>query len=121
MKLKIFYLVAFVFFPCMAIADGAISTMASVLSELSHFPSATDKEALTGIVEDASSTTDEKMLAQIISRIAHKASAADKAELQKILAREETSQAARAIATAVVNINHKLQSDDMQALKALID
>ncbi|MCZ6504001.1 MAG: hypothetical protein O6945_16000 [Gammaproteobacteria bacterium] len=121
MKLKIFYLVAFVFFPCMAIADGAISTMASVLSELNHFPSATDKEALTGIVEDASSTADEKMLAQIISRIAHKASAADKAELQKILVREGTSQAARAIATAAVNINHKLQSDDMQALKALID
>jgi len=121
MKLKVFYLVAFVFFPCMATADSAISTMASVLSELNHFPSATDKEALAGIAEDASSTADEKMLAQIISRIAHQASTADKVELEKILEAEETSQAARAIATAVLNTNHKLQNDDMLAMKALID
>ncbi len=99
MKLNMFYLVAFVFFPCMAIADSAISTMASVLSELNHYPSATDKKALAGIVEDTSSTADEIALAQIISRIAHRADAADKAELEKILSREETSQAARTIAT----------------------
>ena len=121
MKLKMFYLVAFVFFPCMVIADGAISTMASVLSELNHYPSATDKKALAGIIEDASSTADEIKLAQIISRIEHKANGFDKVILKKILEREETSQATRAIATAVVNLNHKLPSDDIQAMKALID
>lgn len=121
MKLKVFYLAAFMFFPCMAIADGAISTMASVLSELNHFPSATDKEALAGIVDDASSTSDEKTLALIISRIAHQASAEDKADLEKILEAEEASQAAKTIATAVLNTLHKLQSDDLQAVKALMD
>ncbi|MCH7743639.1 MAG: hypothetical protein IIB71_13360 [Proteobacteria bacterium] len=121
MKRKVLYLLAIMFFPCTAAAEGAASTMASVLSELSHFPSATDKEALSGIVEDASSTADEKMLASIISRIAHKASDADKAKLEIILEAKETSQAARTIATAVLNINHKLQSDDLQAVKALID
>lgn len=121
MKLKMFYLVALMFFPCMAIADGAMSTMASVLSELNHFPSETDREALAGIIEGESSTADEKMLAQIISRIEHKANVSDKVRLEKILESEDTSQAARAIATALVNINHKLQSDDIQAMKALID
>ena len=121
MKLKMFYLVVFVFFPCMAIADDSISTMASVLSELNHFPSEADKKALAGIIEDESSTADEKMLAQIISRIEHKASVFVKVRLEKILEREDTSQAARAIATAVVNINHKLKNDDIQAMKALIN
>ena len=121
MKLKVFYLVAFVLFPCMAIADGAVSTMASVLSELNHFPSASDKEALAGIVEDASSTADEKTLARIISRIAHQASAADKAELEKLLAAEEISKAAKTIVTAVLNMVHKLQKDDLQAVRALMD
>ena len=83
MKLKVFYLVAFMFFPCMAIADSAVSTMASVLSELNHFPSATDKEALAGIVDDASSTSDEKTLALISSRMATQARHEEKADREK--------------------------------------
>lgn len=121
MKLKALCILTLAFVPCLTTAAGhATSTMASVLTELNHFPSAADKEALASIAEDASSTADEKLLAQIISRVAHRASSADKAELKKIL-EKETPEAISIIASAILNTNHQAQSEDLQALKTLID
>lgn len=121
MKLKALCILTLAFVPCLTMAAGhATATMASVLTELNHFPSAADKEALASIAEDASSTADEKLLAQIISRVAHQASTADKAELKKILETKEAPEAIRIIASAILNTNHRAQSEDLQALKTLI-
>lgn len=106
--------------PLQALAGDAVSTMASVMSELNHFPSASDKESLGAIVDDASSTSAEKQLAGIISRIAHQASAADKASLEEVVAQDDVSAAIKTIAKAIINTNHRPQDADRTALKALI-
>ena len=77
MKLRIIALLSCVLFFNPIFADDAIKTMASVLVNLNHFPSDTDKQALTKIVNDASSSDVHKTLAGILKTMAHQPSEAD--------------------------------------------
>ena len=121
MKSKIWLLVLWGCFPLLAYAEGATNDMALVLVELNHFPSATQRQMLEAIVQDAVASEDEKMLAQIIARIAHKVSSADRAQLENILSRGDTSQGIKTLASAALNISHKVSSDDLAGLKAMSD
>jgi hypothetical protein len=118
MKLKSLLLFVLLSFSGYVLAEGATSTMASVLVNLNHFPSPADKAALAKIVEDPASSADEKALAQIISRIAHQASSADKLALEAMLA-GDSEPAVKTIAKAILATNHKPTADDIAALKSL--
>ena len=120
MKIKPLLLFVILSFSGFVFADGAASTMASVLIGLNHFPSADDKAALAIIAEDPSSSADEKALAQIISRIAHQASSGDKAALEAMVSGDANADL-KTIAKAILATNHKPAADDIAALKALVN
>ena len=119
MKIKSLLLFLVVSFSGLVFADGATSTMASVLIGLNHFPSADDKVALAEIAENPSSSADEKALAQIISRIAHKASPGDKATLEAMVSGDSDA-AVKTIASAILSTNHQPSAADKGALEALL-
>lgn len=120
MKIKSLLLFLVLSFSGFVFADGAASTMASVLVGLNHYPSADDKAALAVIVADPASSADEKALAQIISRIAHQASSGDKAALEAMVGGDSEA-AVKTIAKAILATNHKPTAADIAALKGLMN
>ncbi len=120
MKIKSLLLFVLLSFSGFVFAEGAASTMASVLVNLNHFPSAADKAALAKIAADPASSADEKALAQVISRIAHQASSADKAALEAMLD-GDAEEAVKTIAKAILATNHKPAAEDIAALKGLMN
>jgi hypothetical protein len=105
--------------PGLAFAGDATSTMAKILTELNHFPSAEHKASLTEIAASDASAV-QKELAGIISRIAHQPGGDDKAALQRILAMDDAAPAAKTIAKAILNMNHRPQAEDLAALESLM-
>ncbi|PCI33954.1 MAG: hypothetical protein COB54_02855 [Alphaproteobacteria bacterium] len=120
MKLITLCFLTLMFMPSLVLASEPINTMATVLVDLNHYPSAEHKKSLTAIIGNSTSTESEKLLATIITRIAHKASDADKILLSKILSDESEPEAIKTLAKAILNIKHKPQGDDIEALKALM-
>ncbi len=105
--------------PSLSMADGATHSMASILLELKHYPTDTDKKVLAGISQSEHSTANEKTLAMAISRIAHKADREDKAALKKISMSDDASEAEKTLALAILGMNHKPGSEAIAALKGL--
>ncbi|MEM7364431.1 MAG: hypothetical protein AAF525_10440 [Pseudomonadota bacterium] len=90
--------------------------MATIMSELNHFPTAAHKKTLEKVANKNSATADERTLAGIIARIAHTPTAEDKQTLQAMLESDETSASCRTIAAAILGMNHRVQATDLETL-----
>ena len=120
MKLRIVALLCCALFVTPALANDAIVTMASVLVKLNHFPTDSDKQALSKIVDDKASEKAHKQLAEIISGIAHQASDKDKETLRGMLFNDDLSDDTKVIAKAILSIEHRPKSADVEAMNKII-
>ena len=116
---------AIIFFAILPIAqlsiadDAAIGTMADIMINLKHFPSESDKQRLTAIVNSSDSSEAEIAVATAIANIKHQATAADKEKLSAIVADESTPAELRDLASIVLNINHSLSASDIAKLEKI--
>jgi hypothetical protein len=100
--------------------DDTVSTMASIMIGLQHFPSDTDKQKLSAIAESSDASQAEKTVAAAIANIAHKASAADQEELKAIIADGDTPAGLRDVASVVTGLNHVPSDADKAKLEQLV-
>lgn len=96
-----------------------IATMAQMLSEINHYPSAEQKETLKGIKENESSSNATQAIAQAIHDLEHKAQSEDVAELEEIAEDSSASGAEKQLANVLLNFNHKADAEAQKTLKEL--
>jgi hypothetical protein len=97
----------------------AVQTMAGILTNLQHVPSAEDKKALAQIADDKSATADERTIAKALMNVQHKAAAADKPSLEAIVSDAKASSAVKTLAGVILSLNHFPSAADKEKLAAL--
>lgn len=100
-------------------ASDAVSTMASIVAELNHFPSAEQKETLASIKQNENNSEATRIIADAILNIEHKAKPEDVAELKQVAGNAAASEAEKQLAMIVMEINHTASAEAKQALQAL--
>lgn len=100
--------------------EDAISTMATIMLHLNHYPSASEKDTLRKIVNNESATKNEHVLAQAMINLEHYAAPADKPKLEKIMEDKSASANERDLARIIYNIAHTPTAADKQTLQAMM-
>jgi len=102
------------------LASGStISTMASIVMHLQHYPSNGEKKILANIIQSDQTTAGEKVLAGALMRMQHTMQGADVVALQALVVDKQASHSARELADILLALKHKASSSDMQRLKLL--
>lgn len=119
---KLLLITTLAIFSPLAMADDAAATktIAGVLVNLNHFPSADDKAALKALTEDESAGEAFRAVALAVHNIQHAATAEDKEALSALISNNMTAPAAKALAEIVVGINHMPSPDAKMALQAML-
>ena len=99
--------------------SSAIATMARIVAELNHYPSAEQKTALTAISKDESNSEATRAIAEAIHNVEHKAKAEDVATLKIVSETESTTEEEKQLAEIVMNLNHSVSAETKKALEAL--
>jgi hypothetical protein len=97
----------------------AVQAMAGILTTLQHFPSTSDKQILGQIVEDKTTTDDERTVAKALLNVQHKVAAGDKASLDALVANAKASSGVKTLAGVILSLNHMPSADDKAKLGAL--
>jgi hypothetical protein len=102
-----------------ATESKAVQTMAGILTNLHHFPSDSDKQALMQITQDKSATADEKTVAQALLDVQHTVAAADKPNLEAIVNNDKAAGSVKTLAGVILNLHHMPSDSDKAKLQAL--
>jgi hypothetical protein len=102
-----------------AVESKAVQTMAGILTNLHHYPSDSDKQALMQITQDKSSTADERTVAQALMNVQHTAAAADKPGLEAIVNNDKAASSVKTLAGVILNLHHMASDSDKAKLQAL--
>lgn len=100
--------------------ESAAKSIASILVNLNHFPSADDKVTLKTISEDEGTAEALRAVAMAVHNIQHSATAEDKAALAEVIANDMATAEVKALAEIVVGINHVPSADAKTALQAML-
>lgn len=99
--------------------SNAIASMARILTELNHYPSAEQKATLAAISKDEGNSEATRAIAEAIHNVEHKANAEDVATLKIVTETESTTEAEKQLAEIVMNLNHSVSPETKKALEAL--
>lgn len=119
---KLLLITALAIFSPLTMADDAAATktIAGVLVNLNHFPSADEKAALKALTEDESAGQAFRTVALAVHNIQHAATAEDKEALAALMANDMAAPAAKKLAEIVAGINHMPSADAKMALQAML-
>ena len=99
--------------------DANVRAMASMLASMQHFPSEEDQVKLQEILDQDSSTDNEKTLASAIMRIEHQSNAEDALSLDSIIESETASGSIINIAIVIKNFSHGVSDADKRKLQLI--
>ena len=99
--------------------DANVRAMASMLSSMQHLPSEEDKVKLQEILDQDSSTDNEKTLASAIMRIEHQSNPEDALSLDSIIESETASGSVINIAIVIKNFSHGVSDVDKRKLQLI--
>jgi len=99
--------------------SNAIATMARILTELNHYPSAEQKVTLAAISKDEGNSEATRAIAEAIHNVEHKAKAEDVAKLKIVSEIKSTTEGEKQLAEIVMNLNHSVSAETKKALEAL--
>lgn len=102
-----------------AAESKAVQTMARILLDLQHVPSADAKQVLGQIAADESATAHERTIAKALMNVQHKISAADKASLEAIANDAKASSGEKTLASVMLSLNHFPSASDKEKLAVL--
>ncbi|HSX51348.1 MAG TPA: hypothetical protein VLF09_10340 [Cellvibrio sp.] len=100
--------------------SNAISTMARILTELNHYPSAEQKATLAAISKDENSSDATRAIAEAIHNVEHKAKADDVEKLKIVTETKSSTEEEKQLAEIVMNLNHSVSPETKKALEALV-
>ncbi len=100
--------------------EGAhnVATMATIVSNLNHHPSASEKTTLEKIATNSESTA-ERIIATSLINLNHKASSADKAKLKEVMNDSNASESSRTLAKIISTLNHQASASDREQLASI--
>ena len=103
-------------------AEGAsaIKEMAVIMHRLKHYPSPLGKETLQAIVDNKTTTENERTLAKTMLNLEHKVISSDTAGLKSIVASKDASADEKAFASILLNFSHRPTGEDKQRLKSMM-
>jgi hypothetical protein len=103
-------------------ADGseAIHSLAKILLDFTHVPSAPQKAALQHILDDKATTAAERVLAQALINVEHLASPEDKPKLEALIRDESVPPAVKTLATILRNLTHTPTEMNKKKLRQLL-
>lgn len=126
MKRKTFSAVIIALFTLLVVAlpsfaeSNAISTMARILTELNHYPSAEQKATLAAISKDENNSDATRAIAEAIHNVEHKAKADDVEKLKIVTETKSSTEEEKQLAEIVMNLNHSVSPETKKALEALV-
>lgn len=97
----------------------AVPTLANILAEFNHYPSAAQKETLLAINKDDANSEATRTIAKAIHNMEHKAKPDDVAELTKILASKSSTDKEKQLASIVIELNHTPSAEARKTLGSL--
>lgn len=100
--------------------SNAIATMARILTELNHYPSAEHKATLAAISKDEGNSEATRAIAEAIQNVEHSAKADDVAALKIVSETESTTAEEKQLAEIVMKLNHSVSPETKKALEALV-
>ncbi|HAG73515.1 MAG TPA: hypothetical protein DCL66_15060 [Gammaproteobacteria bacterium] len=104
----------------MADNESAAKSIAGVLVNLNHFPSAEEKVTLKAISEDEATGRAFRAVALAVHNIQHAATAEDKANMAQVIENDMAASEAKELAVIVVSFNHMPSADAKAALQAML-
>jgi len=106
-------------------ANGAYEvrgdTLAAMLITIEHYPNTGTKQVLQSIIDSATATANEKIIATAIMNLEHQATAEDKDKLQAIIDDTTATAAETTLATIVHAFNHYPSASDKVKLQLIDD
>lgn len=119
---KVLLVAAISMFSQFALADNeaAAKSIAGVLVNFNHFPSAEEKVTLHAISEDEDTGRAFRAVALAVHNMAHAASSEDKAIMAEIMVNDMAESVAKELAGIVAGINHMPSADAKAALQAML-
>ena len=101
--------------------DSYTQTLAAMLITIEHYPNSADKQVLQSIIDSATATANEKIIATAIMNLEHQATAEDKDKLQTIIDDATSTAAEITLATIVHAFNHYPSASDKVKLQLIYD
>lgn len=99
--------------------DDPIHTMATIMSHLEHYPSASEKQTLMGISKSSKASANTKTLATAMIHLKHKVSDGDKPKLEAIVADAKASANEKTLAGIILHLSHMPSASDKEALSKM--
>ena len=100
-------------------SGNPISTMATIMLHLNHYPGEEEKMQLNDIISHSKSV-EITTIASALLNMRHSVNGEDKEKLQNIMRDNSTSDQARTLAGVLLEINHHPNSSQKETLSALI-
>ncbi len=116
---SVLLLLAVVVSPMAAAETKAVQTMSGILLKLNHFPNDAEKKTLQQVVDDKTTTAQERVVAQALINVQHKATAEDKTKLEAVVKDTTAPESVKTLATIVLGLNHAPSDADKEKLKKL--
>ena len=102
-----------------AMAGPAIQEMVGIMLNLNHYPSDSEKASLQKIIDDGSSSQDERTIATALMHMHHTVSDDDKAKLMGIANNDMAPDPDRKVAEILAHMEHHASSADKKVLQTL--
>jgi hypothetical protein len=100
-------------------AGPALQEMAGIMLTLHHYPSDSEKVTLQKIIDDSSSSQDERTIATALLHMHHTVTDDDKAKLMDIANNNAAPAADRKVAEILANMHHMASAADKEELEKL--
>ena len=100
-------------------ASPAIQEMVSIMLDLHHYPSDSEKVTLQQIIDSDASSPDERTIATALLHMHHSVTDADKAKLMDIANNDMAPAEDRKVADILAHMKHKASSDQRSELEQL--
>ena len=102
-----------------ALAGSAIQEMASIMMTLHHFPTDSEKDTLKKIIDDSSTSQDERTIASALMHMHHTVTDDDRVKLMDIANNDKAPVADRKEAGILSHMEHKATANDKVELEKL--
>ena len=102
-----------------ALAGSAIQEMASIMMTLHHFPTDSEKATLQKIIDDSSTSQDERTIASALLHMHHTVTDDDRVKLMDIANNDKAPAADRKEAEILSHMEHKATANDKAELEKL--
>ena len=99
---------------------SAMQQMATIMHRLKHYPSPQGKEELKAIIDNKSTTANERALATAMMNLEHMVNPGDKPKLKAIIDSSDATENEKSLATIILNLNHRPTAKDKQVLQGMM-